>query len=401
MSFPAVRGAAGRAATAVRSEAAYVAVALAKAVRQSGRERVLVVQSLKSALAALIAWALATWWLPDPLSLMAPWVAVVLVQATVYQSVSQGVRQALAIVLGTALATGTALLVGHTMTALALVLPVTLLIGNWPRFGGQGIYVATSAIFAVAGGGLTLEVSAERVAAALIGAAVGITVNALLFPPAYLRSTRETLLFATREAGKILDAMADGVRDGLTAEGARRWFDRASRLPTLVEDVRSATRWSEESVRMNIQHRRSLQEPTPDSSYRDASYHSASYHSASYHDTVNTLWHLSDHIREMSRTLLEVADSRPDGVHPVAAHSDAFERFLRVVSAAVTAYGESAARTGQNAQQELEHALEQLDGAYDRLRQQLAERPVADSTEAEVLGPLLAEARRLSRQLGA
>ncbi|WP_461029833.1 FUSC family protein [Streptomyces sparsus] len=372
------------AAKTVRAEARYVWSAAVRAVRQSGRERDLLVQSLKSALAALAAWALASWWLPDTLSLMAPWVAVVLVQATVYRSVSQGVRQAAAILLGTALATGTALTVGHTVIALALVLPVTLLIGNWPRFGGQGIAVATSAIFAVTGGDLTLMVSVERVLAALIGAVVGIAVNALVFPPAYLRSSEETLLGMTREAGAVLDEMADGLSEGLDPERAQRWFDRADRLPQRVEDVRSALEWSQESMRMNLTYRRRLPGFATD---------------ISTHDVVNTLWHVSDHIRDMTRTLLEAAESRREDGYPVLGLADTYADFLRVVARAVTTYGESTVSDEESGQQDLAEAVERMDAAHDQLHQQFGELPAPDSADVELLGPLLAEARRLSRQL--
>ncbi|MBC7267555.1 MAG: FUSC family protein, partial [Streptomyces sp.] len=63
--------------------------AVRAAWRGPGRERDLAVQSLKAAAAALLAWLVAREWLGDPMALMAPWVAVVLVQATVYSSLRQ------------------------------------------------------------------------------------------------------------------------------------------------------------------------------------------------------------------------------------------------------------------------------------------------------------------------
>ncbi|MBB1247027.1 hypothetical protein GL263_26280, partial [Streptomyces durbertensis] len=278
---------------AVRRDGRLVVDSAVRAVREHGRERDLAAQSLKSALAALAAWALASTLLTDSLSLMAPWVAVVLVQATVYQSMSQGVRQALAIVLGTALATGTALALDNQILAMALVLPVTLLIGNLPSLGSQGINVATSAIFALVGGPLTLLVSAERVAAALIGAVVGIAVNALVRPPRYLRDALEAIRATTAEAAGLLRDMADGLTaDSEDTDGRRteEWVERAERLPRLAEEVRSALAWDEESLRMNIRHRRSGTALPPD------------YTS---HDVVNALWHVADHTEEIARTLAE------------------------------------------------------------------------------------------------
>src|SRR4051794_41958320 len=67
--------------------------AVRAAWRGPGRERDLVVQSLKAAGAALLAWFVASDWLGDPMALMAPWVALLLVQTTVYSSIRRGAPQ--------------------------------------------------------------------------------------------------------------------------------------------------------------------------------------------------------------------------------------------------------------------------------------------------------------------
>ncbi len=50
------------------------------------------VQSLKAAGAAAVAWAVTGWWLEAPMALMAPWAAVALVQGTVYRSLRSAVQ---------------------------------------------------------------------------------------------------------------------------------------------------------------------------------------------------------------------------------------------------------------------------------------------------------------------
>lgn len=97
-----------------------------------GRERGLVVQSLKAAAAALLAWVVARLWLGDPMALMAPWVALVLMQATVYSSLIQATRQFAAICIGALVASGAQAVTGDTTGALALSVPVLMLLSNWP-----------------------------------------------------------------------------------------------------------------------------------------------------------------------------------------------------------------------------------------------------------------------------
>ncbi|MEV5315950.1 aromatic acid exporter family protein, partial [Streptomyces sp. NPDC052610] len=159
-----------------------VGEALRRAWTEPGRERDLAVQACKAALAACLAWAVAGWWLGAPMAFVAPWVAIVLVESTVYRSIAHGLQQVAAIATGTVVATGTALLLDSTMLAMGLVLPAAVLLGNWRRLGSQGIYAATGALFVLTMQPVTIAGSAARIAEAVFGAVVGILVNALVRP---------------------------------------------------------------------------------------------------------------------------------------------------------------------------------------------------------------------------
>ncbi|MYW15082.1 hypothetical protein GT039_05630, partial [Streptomyces sp. SID2955] len=110
-----------------------------RAWTEPGRERDLAVQALKAALAAWVAWAVAGWWLQAPVAFVAPWVAVVLVESTVYRSVAHGLQQLAAIAAGTVAATAVGLVLHSTVAAMAVVLPLAMLLGQWRRLGSQGI----------------------------------------------------------------------------------------------------------------------------------------------------------------------------------------------------------------------------------------------------------------------
>ncbi|MEU9269105.1 aromatic acid exporter family protein [Streptomyces sp. NPDC048251] len=168
----------------------------------------------KAALAASVAWAVASWWLKAPMAFVAPWVAIVLVESRVYRSIAHGLQQLAAIAVGTVVATGVALTLDSTMVAMVQVLPAAVLLGQWQRLGSQGIYAATGALFVLTSGRVTIAASAARIAEAVFGAVVGIAVNALIRPPVYLRDTRAALEDAAREAQEILDAVADGLACG-------------------------------------------------------------------------------------------------------------------------------------------------------------------------------------------
>ncbi|GAA3855766.1 hypothetical protein GCM10023084_07150 [Streptomyces lacrimifluminis] len=106
---------------------------------EAGPERDTAVQSLKAAGAALLAWAVAGWWWNAPMALLAPWTALFLVQRTVYRSVVSGLQQFTVVVAGTLLAAGAGTLTHNTMAAMALALPLTVLLGTYARFGTEGL----------------------------------------------------------------------------------------------------------------------------------------------------------------------------------------------------------------------------------------------------------------------
>ncbi|WP_206341817.1 FUSC family protein [Streptomyces ureilyticus] len=258
----------------VGNEMRTVAEAARRAARGPGRERDLLVQSLKAAAAALLAWTVADEWLGDPMALMAPWVAVVLVQATVYSSLRQAAQQFAAICVGTLLASAAQVLTGNILAALALSVPVLMLLANWRRFGDQGIYATTTALFTLASETVTTSAISHRVAQAALGAVIGVAVNALVLPPVHLRDVRENLAALAQETGDVLADIAEDLRhDDWDASNAAHWSRASARLARRLDDLRAARGWSQESLRLTTDwlrafHRVPLDVPAADEDER-------------------------------------------------------------------------------------------------------------------------------------
>lgn len=280
------------AARAVRGQLKGGALAAHRAWSGPGRERDLLVQAVKAALAAFLAWLAAGWWLQAPVAFVAPWVAIVLVESTVYRSIAHGLQQLAAIATGTVVATAVALALNSTLPAMAVVLPATVLLGNWRRLGSQGIYAATGALFVLTGPSVGFATSAARIGEAVFGALVGIAVNALIRPPTYLRSPRAALHDAAEEARSVMEDVADGL-DGADWDAARagEWHERALHLSRLVDQARSALGWSRESLRVNPRRRaRAVAEP-----------------GSAYDDAVTVFDYVAVHTAGVTRTVLETA----------------------------------------------------------------------------------------------
>ncbi len=235
-----------------REETAAVVATVRTVFRQPGPERDSVVQSLKAAGAAIAAWALAGWWLQAPMALLAPWTALALVDVTVYRSLRAGLQQLAVIFIGTLTATAALGLTGDdTLGAMALALPPLLLIGTYRRFGTQGIYGATTALFVITATTASAGEIGHRLLETVIGAVIGITVNAFVLPPVHLRNAGDQLLRLPRDTGRLLRDLAQGVGGEWEAEQALAWHDASRRLEETLRYVREARRSGEESSRLN------------------------------------------------------------------------------------------------------------------------------------------------------
>jgi hypothetical protein len=373
------------AARAVRAQVKAGVLTAHRAWATPGRERDLLVQAVKAALAAFLAWLAAGWWLHAPVAFVAPWVAIVLVESTVYRSIAHGLQQLAAIATGTVVATAVALALHSTLLAMAVVLPATVLLGNWRRLGSQGIYAATGALFVLTGPSVGVLTSAARIGEAAFGALVGIAVNALIRPPTYLRSPRSALLDAAAEARSVMEDVADGLdRAEWDADRAGEWHERALHLSRLVDQARSALGWSRESLRVNPRRRsRAVAEP-----------------GSAYDDAVTVFDYLAVHTAGVTRTVLETAGDAGEDRSPSwpgAVLARPYAAFLRRTAEAVRLY--SAVRFDGGSPEELGKAVEGLRDTLDELRRRLPDAATADPEDLATYGTLLTQARRLTDRL--
>ncbi|PVC81743.1 hypothetical protein DBP19_35005 [Streptomyces sp. CS090A] len=225
-------------------------------------DRYQVVQSLKMAAAAILAWALTGWWLEAPMALMAPWAAVALVQGTVYRSLRTAVQLVLMITAGTLLATGAAALTGNTMIAMVVALPLTALLGNLAPVGGQGLYASTTALFVLAYGSHSWPAVGHRLLETLVGAAVGVAVNAVVLPPVHSRHVSRLASALPRDSARLLRDMADGM-EVYDASRAEQWHRGAKDLLAALSELYIGRGWDSESFRLNPGRRLRRWTPAP------------------------------------------------------------------------------------------------------------------------------------------
>jgi uncharacterized membrane protein YccC len=214
---------------------------LARAVRVPGRERRILVQTAKATLAATAAWLLATLVLKLPQPFLAPYAAIFLVEATVYRSVRGWIQQVGSVATGVLLAAVAGQLIPSQAVALAVVVFVGLLAGNWRRFGDAGIWVGVTGMLLISYGTARDPVlMGDRLLETALGAAIGVAVNTLIFPPLYgERLATATARLATALAD-LLESLSDLVR--------RDEPGNLGELLTQAQDTRSQVLAAEEAA---------------------------------------------------------------------------------------------------------------------------------------------------------
>ncbi|SEC94810.1 Aromatic acid exporter family member 1 [Amycolatopsis tolypomycina] len=215
---------------------------LARALRVPGRERRVLVQSAKATLAATAAWLLATLVLHLPQPFLAPYAAVFLVEATVYRSLRGWIQQVGSVGSGVLLAAVAGHFIPWQAVALAAVVFLGLLAGSWRRFGDSGVWVGVTGMLVISYGTAREPVLlGDRLLETALGAAIGVAVNTLIFPPLY----GERLAAAAGRLGKAQAALLETLSDLIRRDEPPEDLDG---LQSAAQDTRSQVLAAEEAV---------------------------------------------------------------------------------------------------------------------------------------------------------
>lgn len=258
---------------------------------------------VKCVVAAGLSWYVAADLLRMSSPTFAPFSAVLVVHATVAESVSHSARYVLAMLGGVALAGVLSPLLGPGVSTFAALVLLALLLGQWRRLGSQGPQVAIAAMFAYQS--MVMEpvwrasfVQLGEIAGLIVlGAVVGLAVNLLVVPPLRYRSAQSGVRSLARRVGGEFSDVADGLRGGVPSEdAAQEWSERVGQLPNLVAQTRRNLEHAAETLRFNP--RRLLMRG------------SASF--SGYRYTVRALSRAVDQLHALMRSLTFIAGGEAD-----------------------------------------------------------------------------------------
>jgi hypothetical protein len=224
-------------------------------LRRPSREREIVVQAVKAALAAVGVLLVTAPWAGSH-AFLGPYAAVLAVTSTVRGSWTGAARQAGTVLAGVVLAYVVSTLVPVGTVAVPLVVLLGLLVGRWRQFGPDGWWIAITGLIVVLNGAASNVLDLTGwVALSLCGSITGALVNTLLLPPVHLRDARDAVTALTTEVTATLRDMAGSVREGWSASDAGRWEDGARGLRQAVRVADDAVWYGRESARWNPRRR--------------------------------------------------------------------------------------------------------------------------------------------------
>jgi Aromatic acid exporter family member 1 len=249
--------------------------------------------TLRLTVAAVAAFALAEVFFPGTQPLLAPLTALLVVQLTPVSLLASGADRVISVVAGVSVAAVFSSAVQLTWWSLAIVIAVSLLVGQALRLGSNLIEVPISAMLVLGVGSLAADSAAwQRITETLVGAGAGVAAN-LVFPPKVrTKDAGAAIDGMARDLAELLDRAGADLADPATsgavlADRAAGWLDAARTLTHDIPNVGTALLRAEEGRRLNL---RAVGTPDPGPGLRHG---------------MEALEHSAVAVRSMFRSLLD------------------------------------------------------------------------------------------------
>ncbi len=283
--------------------------------RSPRERRVTVLQTVKTALAATLAWEAARLVTGADAPVFAPLTALLVVQITVRKSVREAVERFAGVVAGVLVALLLARTFGLHAWTIALLVAGGLLVGRLVRLGPSGaVQVPVSALLVLIVG-TQGDVVVARIEDTAIGALVGVLVNLAVAPQIRLGPAERAVSTLTTDLGALLTTLSAGVATRYDEPAAREWLMTSRQLPGALDQAQTALDGAADSLRFNPRRR------------------SATERVDRLREAVVALEHVVTQARGTTRTLFDLARIHGDPLLPPS-----YAQALGAAGAAVLAH---------------------------------------------------------------
>jgi uncharacterized membrane protein YccC len=215
-------------------------------------KRVPILQVAKASAATIAAWLIAGWLIPGQLPVFAAIAALLVVQPSVNQSFGKAIERSIGVVLGVLIATAASLVFGVNSWIILVTIVIAMLVAWALKITpGTSNQVAISAMLVLALGSSSPEYAVDRIIETLIGAAIGIVVNALIVPPVAVAPARRDLSLLAGELAASLDRLATALESPQTPADLQRLMVEARLMRPMRDAADASIATGEESLTLN------------------------------------------------------------------------------------------------------------------------------------------------------
>ena len=317
---------------------------------------------------------------------LAPLTALLVLQASLYQTIRSGLKKVLSVAAGVLLAVGLAEFIGFSWWQLMLVIAVALLIGGVLRLGEDLLEVPISAMLIFASAGHHAAATG-RIVDTLVGTAAGL-LGGLLFGSVRVQPARTAVCGLAGRLAALLDRMsADLVNDPEPAL-VTEWLVEARSLRDEIERVDDTLRETADSARLNPRALVATADSVP-----------VNEMTVSLRGGVEALEHAALTVRGLARSVLDGAsiDSSANPFRDAATRARLSD-VLTQLGGVIRTYGalvQTMPAGSESLESELAAQLEETHRLQDRLADLLTPRPwpveVTETGHADVDGDRIAD----------
>jgi uncharacterized membrane protein YccC len=225
-------------------------------------DRTPLLQVVKTALAASLAWFLCTLVLPGEVPIFGTIAAILVVQPSINQSFSKALERTVGVIAGVVIAYLVGAFFGITSWLILLTVVIALLVGWVFRLSqSTTAQIPISALLVLTIGAQTPGYAVERVFETMLGALVAVAVNTAVVPPVRLRPAGDAITRLGGEVANTLDALAGLLHTPSSPNDRMAVLIGARLLHSMEAKAVSAVTSAEESLSFNPRrsvHRASL-----------------------------------------------------------------------------------------------------------------------------------------------
>ena len=215
-------------------------------------DRTPLLQVVKTAVAASLAWLVCLAVLPGDLPIFGTIAAILVVQPSINQSFSRALERTVGVIAGVIIAYLAGAFFGVTSWLIIATILVSMLVG-WAFRLSQSTtaQIPISALLVLTIGAQTPGYAVERVIETVLGALIAVIVNAIVVPPVRLRPAREAIALLGAQVANSLDDLARLIREPSTQQQRTSALVTARLLQPMELKAVAAVTSADESLRFN------------------------------------------------------------------------------------------------------------------------------------------------------